>query len=269
MKIWWSVKEKTMLRSNSYTLRRASWGTLGVVMLVLALGCAQGPAPTVSEEPTFEVKIPLAGQKNSGFLGDYTGLEPDPLFEGEALTYVNQTERERLRDYVAIVVDPVQIYIATDSDAALLPTGGPEAAAAYFRHALIEAVSDAFPLMKEGGPLVLRLRTALVGIDVAGEVSGVDEANEPLEKAIDIGKVMVEMELVDSETGKRIAAMMDIAPLGADAQIGAVHFSRSEKFDAAQEAFDEWALRLRLFLDDRHELRGEDAERADQEYTPY
>jgi hypothetical protein len=259
-----------MLISNSDTLRRASWWTLGVLMLVLAVGCAQEPAPTVSEEPTFELKIPLAGQENSGFLGDYTGLEPDPLFEGEALTYVNLTERERLRDYVAIIVDPVQVYIATDSDAALIPTGGPEAAATYFRFALIEAVSDAFPLMKDSGPLVLRLRTALVGIDVAeGGTEGVDEANQPLEKAIDIGKVMVEMELVDSETGKRIAAMVDIAPLGAGAEIGAVKFSRSERFDAAQEAFDEWALRLRLFLDDRHELRGEDAERADREYTPY
>jgi len=258
-----------MPRSKTDMLKKASCWTIGVLILGLVGGCAQEPAPTVSE-PTFEVKIPLAGQENSGFLGDYTGLEPDPLFEGEALTYVNQTERERLRDYVAVIVDPVEVYIATDSDAALLPTGGPEAAASYFRFALIEAVSDAFPLMDEAGPLVLRLRAALVGIDVAeGALEGVDEANQPLARAIDIGKVMVEMELVDSETGKRIAAMIDIAPLGTDAEIGAVNFSRSERFDAAQEAFDEWALRLRLFLDDRHELRGEDAERADREYRPY
>jgi hypothetical protein len=266
----WSEKEKTMLKSNNNMFRKASRVAIGLVMLVLVFGCApEEPAPTEAE-PTFELKIPLAGQENSGFLGDYTGLEPDPFFEGEALTYVNEAERERLRDYVAIIVDPVQVYIATDSDAALIPTGGPEAAASYFRYALINAVSDAFPLMKEAGPLVLRLRTALVGIDVAeGPLEGVDEAHNPLPRAIDIGEVMVEMELVDSETGERIAAMIDKAPLGAEAQIGAVHFSRSERFDAAQEAFDEWALRLRMFLDDRHELRGEGAERADREYTPY
>ena len=86
---------------------------------------------------------------------------------------------------------------------------------------------------------------------------------------MNIGKVGVEMELVDSMTGERIAAMVDRSNLGAGAEVGAVNFSRVEKFVAAREAFDEWASRVREFLDSAHELTGEDAERADKSYQPY
>jgi len=79
----------------------------------------------------------------------------------------------------------------------------------------------------------------------------------------------VEMELVDSRTGERIAAMVDRTNLGAHAEVGARNFSRVEKFADAREALDEWASRVRTFLDSDHELRGEDAERADKSYRPY
>jgi hypothetical protein len=77
------------------------------------------------------------------------------------------------------------------------------------------------------------------------------------------------MELVDSVTGERIAAMVDKAALGAGAEVGAQQFSRVAKFAAAREAFDEWASRVRQFLDSSMELTGEDAERADKAYRPY
>jgi hypothetical protein len=77
------------------------------------------------------------------------------------------------------------------------------------------------------------------------------------------------MELVDSQTGDRIAAAVDKTNLGAGAEIGAVNFSRDEKFAAAKEAFDEWAGRLRAFLDSAHELKGEDLDRAEKSYKPY
>ena len=77
------------------------------------------------------------------------------------------------------------------------------------------------------------------------------------------------MELVDSKTGERIAAMVDRTNLGEGAEVGAANFSRVEKFAAAREAFDEWASRVRMFLDSEHELKGEDAKRADSSYRPY
>jgi hypothetical protein len=38
---------------------------------------------------------------------------------------------------------------------------------------------------------------------------------------------------------------------------------------AAREAFDEWASRVREFLDSEHELSEQDAQRANQSYQPY
>jgi hypothetical protein len=82
-------------------------------------------------------------------------------------------------------------------------------------------------------------------------------------------QVTTEMELVDSETGERIAAMVDQEALGQGAEIGSLSFSKQERWAAAREAFDEWAHRVRFFLDASHELSPEDAKRALQSYRPY
>jgi hypothetical protein len=126
-------------------------------------------------------------------------------------------------------------------------------------------------MVDKPGPLTLRLRVALVGVDVGGQVAAgaVSVDAKPLQNTMNIGKLGVEMELVDSQTGDRIAAAVDRTNLGAGAEIGAVNFSREEKFAAAKEAFDEWAGRLRTFLDSAHELKGEDIEHADKSYKPY
>jgi len=119
--------------------------------------------------------------------------------------------------------------------------------------------------------LPLGLRAALVGVDVGGTVPAGDLPPDvgPLDRVLNIGKLRVEMELVDSETGERIAAMVDKTNLGAGAEVGAEYFSRLERFAAAREAFDEWASRVREFLDSAHELTGADAERANKAYKPY
>ncbi len=95
------------------------------------------------------------------------------------------------------------------------------------------------------------------------------DAANPLQRAIVIDEVGVELELVDSETGERIAAAVDKTNLGAGAAVGAENFSRMERFNEAKEAFDGWAERVRDFLDSEHQLSGEDAERASQSYRPY
>jgi hypothetical protein len=133
-------------------------------------------------------------------------------------------------------------------------------------------VNDAFPVVQEPGPLVLRLRSALVGVDVTGELAadstlaGVANA---LVRAVDIGKVGVEMEMTDSMTGEQIAAVVDRKNLGAGAVVGSTTFSREEKFAAAREALDGWASRLREFLDSAEELSQADEQRADDSYRPY
>ena len=242
-----------------------SWLAIALSLLVVAAGCGEAPESAVKRmEP---------GQEFSGFLGDYTALKPDPDIEGEMLTYVSADAMKNLRRYIACIVDPVEVYVDTEADPSLVPDLGREAVANYFRHALVDAVSDAYPVVDSPGPLVLRVRAAIVGLDVGGEVAPLElpsgESVETLGRAITIEKVGVEVELVDSESGERIAAAVDRANLGTGAEVGVENFSRTERYQEAKEAFDEWAGRLREFLDSQHELTGEDAERAVESYAPY
>jgi len=238
------------------------WVLLGcsVSMLLLLAGCSQQKPQGV------ELKKMPAGAQFAGFLSDYKSLKPSPNFEN-TLTFVKQDDAKNIHKYFAMIVEPVEIYVATNADVSKIPDQGRTALAAYFQNAITRAISDAFPVVQEPGPLVLRLRTALVGVDVGGETGGKGE--DALPNALDIGKVGVEMEMVDSVTGEQIAAAVDRQNLGAGAVVGSANFTREEKFDAAREAFDGWAKRLRDFLDSAQELSQADAQRADEDYEPY
>jgi len=257
------IIDMNLRRKHTVNEHRGPWKNrlewfAAIVMIAMAIGCSK---PQTTEEGAGALppvkKIP-AGSQFSGFLKDYSALKPNPNIEGEMLTYVSADAKKNLRSYFAIVVDPIEVYVATNADEKQVNDDRRKALTNYFQHALTNAVSDAFPMVDKPGPLTLRLRTAIVGVDVGGQNG-----------ALNIGKVGVEMELVDSETGERIAAAVDRASLGAGAEVGDVNLSRDEKAAAARDAFDEWASRLRAFLDSAHELKGEDLDRADKSYKPY
>ena len=212
-----------------------------------------------------------AGKQFSGFLSDYANLKPNPEFEN-TLRYVSKDPVKNVHKYVAIIVEPVVVYIATDADEKAIPDRGRTALAGYFQQAIIRAVADAFPVVKDSGPLVLRLRSAIIGVDV-GPAAPPDQnaarAGEALERTVNIGKVGVEMELVDSETGEQVAAVVDRQSLGEDALIGSANFTREQKFRGATEAINGWASRLREFLDWAHELSEEDVARIEESGQPY
>jgi len=252
---------RKMLLQNT---RRCCLAVAGLCGLIAASSCSPAPKSTLKRVPE--------GQQYSGFLKDYSGLKPNPQLEGEALTYVNTDATRNLRRYVAVIVDPVDVYVSTRADESTVPERAREAVAIYFRHALESAVGDAYPVVATPGPLVLRLRAAIVGVDTGGPVAPIEEPGltaAPLLHAIVLEKVAVEMELVDSESGERVAAMVDHMPLGAGAEVGTENFSRVARFNQATQAFDQWAERVRWFLDAEHELNAEDAARADQTYQPY
>jgi hypothetical protein len=255
-----------------------------VLPLVFSVSCAHqsqapsseatssSPAGSQAENEQIALRKMPAGKQFSGFLKDYSNLKPNPKLEGNALTFVREDERKNLHKYIAMIVDPVQVYLASNVDESKLPEKARGVGARYFHKALAGAVSSAFPVVDQSGPLVLRLRAAIIGVDVGGEIPAANKSADSqgsLEHAIDIGKVGVEMELVDSETGEQIAAMVDRENLGAGAEIGSVNFSKQEKWAAAYEAFDGWARHVRDFLDSAHELSAEDAKRADESYRPF
>jgi hypothetical protein len=250
---------------------RAGCAIVFCLWLAALAGCTQEPTKPAVESKS-GLKRVEPGKEFSGFLQDYSNFKPNEKLGGDALTYVNPDKMKSLHRYVAIIVDPVQVYVSSTADPSLIPDSGRGAVAKYFEHALVDAVSDAFPVVDAPGPLVLRLRAAIVGIDLGGKVAPLNDpamVAKPMDRAIVLEKVSVEMELVDSETGERIAAAIDKATLGAGAEVGSENFSRVERYNEAKMAFDQWAGRVREFLDSEHELTGADAERALQSYQPY
>jgi len=234
-------------RVLNFNFKRAS--VVVVVLLVTMAGCSRASRPTVK-------KIP-ANAEFSGFFKSYTNLKPVEGMDG-ALGYAATDAQKNLHKYIACVIDPVEVYLASNADDAKLTDTARSAATEYFRAALVKAVSSAYPVVDQAGPLVLRLRPALVGVDFGGEAD-----------TVNIGKVRVEMELVDSVTGEQIAALVDKQSLGGEADIGSGNPAQQEKWAAAREAFDGWAGRVRDFLNASNELSAEDADKADKAYQPY
>jgi hypothetical protein len=231
-------------------------------VLLLGTGCSQAP----QQESATIRKMP-AGQQYSGFLSSYANLKPNPKFEN-TVSYVSPDPNKNVHKYVEIIVEPPAVYVSTDSDEKLVTNEARQALIDYFQNAITRAVGDAFPIAETKGPLVLRLRSALIGVDVDSKSSG-QKGDSALEHPINIGKVGVEMELVDSETGEQIAAVVDRENLGEGAEVGSTAFSKEEKAEAAREAFDGWASRLREYLDSVHEHTDDDVKRIEGTNFPY
>src|SRR5262252_5156642 len=191
-----STVEKTIMSSYRSVWKTAQ-GWLAVMFLTTIVGCstAEKPADTATSAPSAppSVKKIPPGQQFSGFLKNYEQLKPNEKLGGNALTYAGTEARKNLRSYFAIVVDPIEVYVATDTDASKVDEDARATLTNYFHHALLEAVSDAFPPVDKPGPLTLRLRAALVGVDVGGQVAAADAPADaqPLKQAMNIGKVQV------------------------------------------------------------------------------
>jgi len=223
---------------------RTQYPLLWVALLCLTLGaCSSAP-----RKATRQIG---AGQEFSGFLSDYSRLRPNPKDGGQSRIHVIRGPTRNIHQYVGVIVEPVEVFLATDVDTRKLPDQGRTALAKYFRQAITESISRAFPVVQKPGAMVLRLRSALIGVDVGGGI-----ATSP-DLLINIGKVGVEMELVDSETGEQVAAAVDKQRLGDGIVFGSVNFSRDENFQAARRALDGWAARIRGFLDETSPVSGQ------------
>jgi len=236
------------------------------VALAAVLSCSR-PASGPGVDGLVVKKMP-ADKEVSGFLSTYANLKPNPEFES-TVSYVSQDPVRNIHKYVAVIVDPPIIYLAADTDEKTLPDRGRAALVEYFQDAITEAVEDAYPVVQSSGPLVLRLRSAIIGVTLGPAMPVGRKDDKSLERAINIGKVGVEIEFVDSETGQQIAAVVDRKNLGEGTALSSIDSSREEKFREVTQAFDGWAKRLRDFLDSAEELSKEDVARTERTNFPY
>lgn len=188
--------------------------------------------------------------KASGFLGDYSQLKQGQ--EGQALwRYVNPEARPAA--YNAILMEPIAVYSSQeDSALAKVPLSEMQGLVNYFDATIREHLAGDFKFVNRPGPGVMRLRVAIteargakVVLSTVSAVTPVGLAVNGLKKGITgastgVGKTGVEMELLDSQSGKRLLAAVD-------ERVGTKTSSFGE-WQSAKEAFDYWAAQLEMRL---------------------
>lgn len=190
--------------------------------------------------------------KATGFLGDYASLRKG---EGSEAQLVYIKPGVNWRNYNKIIIDPITAYAIPGNPLAKLPKDQLNALVGYLYSTLREQLSKDYQIVSTPGPGVLRLRVALTEAGAGKPVLGVMSSLTPPSIAVSAlkttitgsgtgtGSARVEMELLDSQTRRRLAA-------GVDAQSGNKRdfFGNFNKWDDAQDAFDNWAAKLQSRL---------------------
>ncbi len=210
---------------------------LAVVLVALVLGgCAAGGMKDV---------------KKTGFINDYTKLKPGG--DGNAaLVYVDPTVD--FSQYDKIMFERVTVMLSPDADYKVIDPALLKELTDYYQNALVNAVKGDYQIVDKPGPGVLRVRVAITGIKPAKPVSNALSTILPVGMVIagavkagsgdnmGTGEAASEMEVLDSVTGRQLAAAVDRRQGGKSVMSG--------KWDDTKEAFDYWAKRFRARLDE-------------------
>jgi hypothetical protein len=156
-----------------------------------------------------------------------------------------------LASFDSILLDPVIFW---GSSAAELPQTDRDHLSRYFESAFKRAVGPAYPVVLEPAPGVMRVRAALTGL-----VPTERQQLEPSSRAVDpyappiatverhVGYASVEAELLDSESGERVYAVV------ARRQAGTRPSARGlSRWGHIEQVIDTWARNFRAQLDTWH-----------------
>jgi hypothetical protein len=229
--------------------RTPRWAPIAALCLALAVG---GCAATQQAPATAP----------SGFLGDYSQLRQG---QGEEWLYVFFAPGTDFASYDKIIIDPVTIWVG--SGQRIVDTTSQhdlQRLANNLQFALRETLAKDFEIVESPGPDVMRLRVALteaggsnVVLDLVTALPGARMLSSGKKLVTGthafVGKAGIEGEILDSQSGRRIAAAVD-RRAGGKRLRGSL-----DTWNDVQEAFDYWAKRLRARLWD---LRGDEVRRV-------
>ena len=192
----------------------------------------------------------LKSYETSGFLKNYAGFKPGG--EGQPnLVYLNPNRN--FRPYKKILIDHVVVYFNPKSENKGIDPLQLTELSQHFHQALVDALKDRYPIVKDPGEGVLRIRTAITDVESGSPVAGAATSVVPVGVTLNlikrsttgssmaVGRASMEIELVDSLSGMRLAAAIDRREGGKRVVSG--------RWTAVKEAFETWAQKLRVWLD--------------------
>ncbi|MGE3932716.1 MAG: DUF3313 domain-containing protein [Rhodospirillaceae bacterium] len=203
------------------------WRKAAVAAALLAGACAREPSPT-------------------WFLGDLSDLQRVPSGDVNVAARYLRPGADLSR-YARILIDPVELIYDAGSDLDRLHPDERELLKRYFRDAVATAVQDAYPVVNEPGPDVLRVRAAITDLDFSQSFADIGEMGQIRAFSAIYGETAMEAEFRDSLTGERLAAAVDRRGGEVSAYGG-----RIGTLGAARAAFVDWANLFRRRLDELH-----------------
>ena len=197
----------------------------------------------------------------SGFLGDYSGLTPDPK-NGDLLIY--EKSANSIKGYRKFILEPVTVYLLPEAQNRGIDPDDLDRLARYFTDAIEDQLlaSDRYEVVTEPGPGVLVLRVAITNVEPTGKVTnavvkgGATAASIAVAPGaslalprLKVGKVEIEGEMVDSVSGERVAAFVT----GKSGRRWFSGLNAYKRWGDIESAFRSWAKNFCKRLDQANE----------------
>lgn len=196
----------------------------------------------------------------SGFLGDYSGLYPDPK-NGDLLIY--EKNKDALKNYRTFIIDPVTVYLLPEAQDRGIDPDDLDRLARYFADAITdELIGSGYEVVTEPGPGVLQLQIAITNVEPTGGkrnaalkagATAASVAVAPgaslLVPRLSVGRVGIEGEMVDSVSGERMVAFVT----GKGGRRWFSGLKAYKKWGDIEAAFRSWAKEFRKRVDQLHE----------------
>lgn len=196
----------------------------------------------------------------SGFLGDYSGLYPDPK-NGDLLVY--EKNKDVLKNYRKFILDPVTVYLLPEARDRGIDADDLDRLARYFTDAITdELIGGGYEVVTDPGPGVLELQIAITNVEPTGGKknaalkAGTTAASVTVAPGVgllvprlSVGKIGIEGEGIDSVSGERMVAFVT----GKGGRRWFSGFNAYKKWGDIEAAFRTWAKNFRKRLDDLHQ----------------
>lgn len=213
----------------------------------------------------------------AGFLTDPGRLQPVP---GDSGAYRWIDSNVNLARYNKILLERIQVQLASDADYKAVDPTQLKALTDYFHQAIVKALGSAYPVATQPGKGVLRVRITIVNLvptkpemsvvtlvvpyaTVADMASGAASGG-PVGSAPYLGRTGIAAQFIDSQTNRVIAEYADTQVgrkyvvdtsqgVGGAITTGFSDYAKAYSTWAyARQAFDGWARQFRARLDQAH-----------------